>query len=101
MKRRLTWRKLLAGATGLALAATSWFFLAPQALGGPLAYVTITGSSMEPRLQAGDLALVCPAEAYGTGDAVAYESAELHRVVLHRILRVAGTRYVVKGDAND
>jgi signal peptidase I len=101
MRRRLTWQRILAGATGLALAGAGWFFLAPQALGGPLAYVTIAGSSMEPRLHEGDLALVRRADAYGVGDAVAHESADLQRVVLHRIVRSEDGGYVLKGDAND
>jgi signal peptidase len=100
MKRRLSWRKVLAGGTCLAVVAAGWFLLAPQALGGPAAYVTIAGSSMEPRLHAGDLAVVRRADAYRAGDTVAYESDELRRVVLHRIVRTDGGRYVVKGDAN-
>jgi signal peptidase I len=101
MTRRLNLRRLLIGAAGLAAVAAAWAFLAPQALGGPLAYVTITGSSMEPGLRAGDLAVVRRADTYAPGDAVAYRSDQLQRVVLHRVVRAEGGRYVLKGDAND
>jgi signal peptidase I len=101
MTRRLNRRGLVAGVVGLAAVAVAWIFLAPQALGGPLAYVTVTGSSMEPGLSSGDLAVVRRADGYGPGDAVAYRSDELRRVVLHRIVRAQAGRYVLKGDAND
>jgi signal peptidase len=82
------------------LVGAGWFFLAPQAVGGPLAYVTIAGSSMEPGLHDGDLALVRRADSYAVGDPVAYESSDLRRVVLHRIVRSEEGRFVLKGDAN-
>jgi hypothetical protein len=56
---------------------------------------------MEPLLQAGDLALVRPSDGAGEGDVVLYEHPRLGAHVLHRIVRVDGRRYVLKGDNND
>jgi hypothetical protein len=56
---------------------------------------------MEPRFHTGDLALVRGASRYDVGDVVAYHSATLRQVVLHRVIGRRGDRYVVKGDHND
>jgi hypothetical protein len=55
---------------------------------------------MEPRFHTGDLALVRAASRYDVGDVVAYRSATLRQVVLHRVIGRRGDRYVVKGDHN-
>jgi signal peptidase I len=55
---------------------------------------------MLPHLQRDDLVLIRPAREYRVGDAVAYESTLLHRVVLHRIVAISGGRYTFKGDNN-
>jgi signal peptidase I len=83
------------------LLATAWIVAGPERLGGSTTYVTTHGTSMEPRFHTGDLALVRTASRYGVGDVVAYRSATLHRVVLHRVIGRRGDRYVVKGDHND
>ncbi len=77
-----------------------WFFLAPQQLGGSIAYVTTVGNSMEPLLHGGDLVIVRASSTYEVGDVVAYHSSELDRIVLHRIVALDGDRYVFKGDNN-
>jgi signal peptidase I len=97
--RRLRTR-LVTGATVLLL-AVAWLIAGPAPLGGTTTYVTTHGISMEPRFHTGDLALVRPAAAYRVGQVVAYRSAVLHRVVLHRIIARDGDRYVVKGDNNN
>lgn len=101
MIARLTRRRLALGTGALAVSAVAWLLIAPTQLGGQLSYVVVHGGSMEPLLSDGDLAVVRSANSYGAGDAVAYESNELDRVVLHRILRAERDRFVVKGDAND
>ncbi len=79
-----------------------WFFLAPPQLGGSSSYVQVYGTSMEPRLHGGDLVVVRGGGPYRVGDVVAYRNGALGgHVVLHRIIRVAGDRYVFKGDHND
>lgn len=100
MKRRGVGR-YMTGLSGLFAAALGWFFLAPQQVGGDVAYTVITGNSMEPVLHADDLAVVRAADTYAVGDAVAYRSHSLGRIVLHRIVEREGDRYVFKGDNND
>jgi signal peptidase I len=99
MSRR-SWMWSLGGAGALALIAAAWFLLAPPKLGGSTSYAVIVGSSMEPHLHRGDLALVRPADHYRPGDVVLYRSRLLGHDVLHRIVRVEGDRYVFKGDNN-
>ncbi len=74
--------------------------LAPQQIGGPVDYVVTHGISMQPRFHAGDLAIVREADQYQVGDIVAYNSATLHTVVMHRIVAQEGDRFVFKGDNN-
>jgi signal peptidase I len=90
------------GALGaLAAIAVLWLALAPTQLGGPTSFASIVGVSMEPHLHAGDLVVVRRSGDYRVGDVVAYRSAELHRIVLHRIAAIDGDRYRFKGDNND
>ncbi len=83
-----------------ALLIVSWYFFAPRQLGGRASYVTTTGTSMEPLLHGGDLAVVYPSSEYVVGDVVAYRNPDIHHVVLHRIVALDGDRFVVKGDNN-
>lgn len=92
--RRLTlalpWVLLLVG----------WLLLAPLQLGGAMTYVATHGDSMEPGFRTGDLAVLRAAEDYRTGDVVAYRSALLDAVVMHRIVGKDGRRYTLQGDNN-
>jgi signal peptidase I len=81
--------------------AAAWAVFAPPELGGSTRYVVTQGSSMAPLLHAGDLALVRPTDDAGKGDVVLYEHPRLGAHVLHRVVRVDGGRYVLKGDNND
>jgi signal peptidase I len=101
MKRRSVIRASLVGVLGALALGAGWLFLGPAQLGGSTSYAVIVGSSMEPRLHRGDLAIVRQAGTYGPGDAVLYESEELGAKVLHRITSVEGERFVLKGDNND
>jgi signal peptidase I len=99
----VTRRRSLAFASGLAaLAAVGalWLYAAPTGLGGRLDYAVIVGSSMQPTVHRGDLAVLHRRSSYRVGDVVGYRSADLHRVVLHRIVGVVDGRYVFKGDNN-
>ena len=93
--------RILIGAASLFAAAVAWYFLAPQSVGGRVAYTVVTGQSMEPTLRADDLAIVREAPSYGRGDAVAYRSSHLGQIVLHRIVEVEDGRFVLQGDNND
>ena len=56
---------------------------------------------MLPKLHGSDLVAVRKAKSYSVGDVVAYHSPLIHRVVLHRIVKIrADGHYVLKGDNN-
>src|SRR3954462_5999047 len=82
------------------LLAAVWLFW-PLTLGGGTTYVTTHGVSMEPRFHTGDLAILRSASSYAVGDVVAYRSASLDTVVMHRIVSMDGDRFVIQGDNND
>jgi signal peptidase I len=65
-----------------------------------LGVVVTHGNSMAPRFATGDLAVTVASARYGVGDVVAYRSATLQTVVLHRIIRAPGNRFATKGDNN-
>ncbi|HXN38989.1 MAG TPA: signal peptidase I [Solirubrobacteraceae bacterium] len=100
MRTRLA-RKLLFGGLGLAVLACLWLYFAPVGLGGSTTYVVTDGISMEPRFHTGDLAVVRAQGSYHVGEIVAYHSKAFHTIVLHRIIAIAGDRYVFKGDNNN
>lgn len=77
-----------------------WMLFAPTQAGGGTSYAIVVGNSMEPELQRGDLAVVRKRSVYRAGDVVLYDSRELGSKVLHRIVRVDGGRFVLKGDNN-
>ncbi len=93
---------LSAGAVVTVLALTlGWALLAPGAIGGATEYAIVEGSSMEPALARGDLAILRARRSYEVGDVVGYRSEKLGRLVLHRIAGRDGERYAFRGDAND
>jgi signal peptidase I len=97
--RRRVARTVAVGACATLL-VVGWYFLAPRQMGGRAAYVTTAGTSMEPLLHQGDLALVYPSATYQVGDVVAYRNPDIHQVVLHRIVALDGDRLVLQGDNN-
>lgn len=74
----------------------------PVALGGKTSYVIVTGQSMLPTLQEGDLVVLRSGE-YEVGDVVSYEPfADIPAQVIHRIIETKpdGT-FVLQGDNNN
>lgn len=70
--RRATVRRWTANAL-VALAVLAWILLLrPHALGGPASYILVSGHSMRPQLESGDLVIAHRQNAYGVGDVVAY-----------------------------
>lgn len=69
-------------------------------LTGSMAWVVTTGVSMEPGIEAGDVAVVRPAGDYRVGDVIAYRNPDLGQVVLHRIVDRVDGRLVTQGDNN-
>ena len=75
------------------------FLLRPTILGGPAGYVIVSGHSMQPTIQSGDLALTRAQPSYKIGDIVEFQVQG--SVVLHRI--VDGTMqsgFATRGDGN-
>jgi signal peptidase len=95
-------RNLLAGA--VLAAALGWLvFLRPQVLGGPAAYVLVSGNSMQPTLSAGSLVIAFRQEDYQVGEVVVYRvpagSPAAGRLVIHRIVGgSAESGYVLRGE---
>jgi len=91
----------------VAAAVVAWaFLLRPTFLGGPATYVIVSGSSMEPTLYGGDLALVRRQTEYAIGDVVAFSVPEGEpgsgAIVIHRI--AGGSEedgYLMQGDNKD
>ena len=91
---------LVFSAVFVTLGLVGWLYLAPQQLGGSASYAVLHGTSMEPDLHRGDLAIVRDANAYDVGDVVLYHDPALGINVLHRIVGLAGGRFLLKGDNN-
>jgi signal peptidase I len=87
----------------VALAVAWALLLRPQALGGPAAYVIVSGKSMEPSLRNGDLVVALKRKSYSVGDVVAYripkEEPGAGQLVIHRITGGSPqSGYVLQGD---
>jgi signal peptidase I len=104
--RRLTLSAVFnAGGLLLAIAAIVFWamFLRPQSLGGPAAYVLVSGKSMLPRYHTGDLVLVEHKSQYHVGELIAYRVPKGDPMagsqVIHRIIGGdAEHGFIVKGD---
>jgi signal peptidase I len=84
-----------------ALAVGAWLLVVPAAIGGPASYVVTQGISMLPHFHAGGLVITRKQSSYHVGEIVAYHNRQLEAVVMHRIVAVDGSRFVMKGDNND
>lgn len=87
----------LAGLFSLVVAAVLLWLFAPMTLGGSFGYVTVTGNSMSPLLDTGDLVFLRKSADYEVGDAVAYRHPQIG-TVLHRIVADDGQRFTLRGD---
>ena len=81
-----------------------WFLLLrPDYLGGTTSYVMVSGKSMQPTYQTGDMVIVRERDRYRTGDVISYtvpsgQLAEGARII-HRVAVVLPDgRYRTKGD---
>lgn len=87
---------------GMSLLAALWFFaLGPRQLGGPVTYVVTSGNSMEPGINSGDLVLARESADYDVGEIVAYDSPDVKKTILHRVIDREGDAFVLQGDNND
>ena len=82
------------------LLIVAWLvLLRPAALGGPVQYVIIESTSMEPSLSNGDLVLVRKQDNYAVGDVISFRTPI--GPVIHRIIDGnARDGYVPMGDNN-
>ena len=101
MKHRLRPLPLLVALVAAVVIAIGYAYLAPTTLGGRTVYGFTYGTSMEPKLHKGDLVVVRKGGRVAVGDAVLYNNRDLKQDVLHRVVRVDGDRYALKGDNND
>ena len=83
------------------LLAVAAFVLWPERWGGSMTYVITSGNSMEPGFVEGDLAVLRSASDYDVGDVAAYDSTELKKIVMHRVLEETHEGYTFQGDNND
>jgi signal peptidase len=72
------------------LALAIWFVaFRPAALGGPVSYVVVSGTSMQPTLHTGDLVVVRHRDTYAKGQVIAYAVPDgipgAGKLVIHRI----------------
>ena len=100
MKHRLRPLPILVALVSAIVLAIAYAYLAPTTLGGSTVYSFTYGTSMQPKLHKGDLVVVRKGGTFAVGDAVLYNNRDLKRHVLHRIIRIDGDRYALKGDNN-
>lgn len=77
-----------------------WWQLAPREIGGRDSYFILSGTSMLPALQTGDLVVLRPASSYRVGEVAAYLTPQLKAPILHQIVGVNAGRYAFKGENN-
>lgn len=88
----------------LALAVGGWLVvLRPVNLGGPAGYLWVSGVSMLPTLQSGDLVVTQRQDRYAIGDVLAYHVPRgqpgAGAIVIHRLVGGSpSTGYTMKGD---
>lgn len=70
----------------LAVAVIWWLTLAPTQLGGPITLAVVSGTSMQPALEDGDLVVAVRQNDYQIGDTVIYD--KLGGIVIHEIYAV-------------
>lgn len=104
--RSIPVRRLLGVLAVVAVLATWWTWFRPPVLGGSTTLVTVSGTSMEPGMRTGDLAVVRATGDYAVGDVVAFripqEDGTRGSTVIHRIVAGdADTGFVLQGDNND
>lgn len=83
------------------LLAVAAFVLWPERWGGSMTYVITSGTSMQPGFVQGDLAVLRSSGDYRVGDVVAYDSSDLKKIVMHRIIKETDEGFTFQGDNND
>lgn len=84
----------------LAGMAAIWIMFAPSRIGGQVGYIIVNGISMEPVFKSNDLVMVRKSPPYQVGDIVTYHDAYMGAYVIHRIIEIVPSGYVMQGDNN-
>jgi signal peptidase I len=92
-------KRLAAWLAGLVIALCGLAVLSART-GGPVSWVVTNGVSMSPGITQGTLVVLTRQPRYEVGDVLAYDSSQLHTVVLHRAIERNDDRFVMKGDNN-
>ena len=103
-RRRRRVRRILSAVSAVALGALL-FLVWPQSLGGHVAYIKVSGHSMEPTLHLGDLVVIRSESDYHRGEVIAYHvpsgDVGAGATVIHRIVGGdARHGFVTRGDNN-
>jgi signal peptidase I len=93
-------RTLVVTLSAAIAAGCALLLVGPRALGGPTSILAVSGNSMEPRINAGDLIVVRAGGPYHVGQIVAYHNIPASATFLHRIVATGGTGFVMQGDHN-
>ena len=94
------WWQILSSASLLVATITMWILFAPLQFGGSAAYVILSGNSMSPEFELGDLVVTFSKNNYRQGDVVTYQHPEIG-YVFHRIIDIkADGKFILKGDNN-
>lgn len=96
------WRGQLANLGVLALLGLWFVTFAPTVVGGPAAYIEVSGHSMDGTYLTGDLVVTREQDTYAVGDIVAFRvDGEGSGQVIHRIIGGDGVGgYTLQGDNN-
>lgn len=89
----------LSGSTLMAI-ILFWVFLAPTTVGGNSEYLIITGNSMAPEFNVGDLVIIQPKAEYHVNDIIAFSDPNLNKTIFHRIIEADLDHFKLKGDNN-
>src|SRR5687768_9615768 len=90
LAKHLKSRKLRSNLFVLVLLGGWFVFLAPTNLGGPTAYIEVSGHSMDGTYQTGDLVITREQDSYEVGDIVTFRVDNGGKVI-HRIIGGNGT----------
>ncbi len=76
------------------------FLILGRYIGSPISIVIVSGTSMRPTLDIGDLAILVRDSDVGEGDIVLWCRNNLD-CILHRVYQINSTYVITKGDANE
>ncbi len=100
MKLPQYWQDISRSVITFIVVITIWILFAPTHLGGKVAYVILSGNSMQPDFSLGDLVLTRAQRNYVVGDVLAYEHPEIG-YVFHRVVSLDKKGdFIFKGDHN-